>query len=73
MAMPPPIEVMTPLPVDGPPLSAVAPPATDSETPASMAGKVPCSRCGQPSERGLCEACLDAIAELRQLSAQFGM
>jgi hypothetical protein len=38
-----------------------------------MAGKVPCSRCGQPSERGLCEACLDAIAELRQLSAQFGM
>ena len=73
MAMPPPIEVITPLPVDGPPLSAVAPPATEPETPGSMAGKVPCSRCGQPSERGLCEACLDAIAELRQLSAQFGM
>jgi hypothetical protein len=73
MAMPPPIEVITPLPVDGPPLSEVAPPATEPETPGSMAGKVPCSRCGQPSERGLCEACLDAIAELRQLSAQFGM
>jgi hypothetical protein len=73
MAMPPPIEVITPLPVDGQQLSAVAPPATEPETPGSMAGKVPCSRCGQPSERGLCEACLDAIAELRQLSAQFGM
>ena len=72
MAMPPPIEVITPLPVDGQPLSA-APPDTEPETPGSMAGKVPCSRCGQPSERGLCEACLDAIAELRQLSAQFGM
>jgi len=36
-------------------------------------GKVPCSRCGQPSDRGLCEACLDAITELRQLSSQFEM
>jgi len=40
---------------------------------ASMDGKVPCSRCGQSSERGLCDACLDAIAELRQLSSQFGL
>ena len=73
MAMPPPIEIVTPLPADGNAHSAVA--ATEAEAPApgSMAGKVPCSRCGQPSERGLCEACLDAIAELRQLSAQFGM
>jgi hypothetical protein len=48
--------------------------APEPEAPALVgAGKVPCSRCGQPSERGLCEACLDAIAELRQLSAQFGM
>jgi hypothetical protein len=44
-----------------------------SRGPAMPAGKVPCSRCGQPSERGLCEACLDAIAELRQLSSQFGL
>jgi len=54
----------------------IVPPARAPEPEAAApvgAGKVPCSRCGQPSERGLCEACLDAIAELRQLSAQFGM
>jgi hypothetical protein len=37
----------------------------------AMVGKVPCSRCGEPSERGLCEACLDAIRELRTLSGGF--
>jgi hypothetical protein len=73
MALPPPIEIIAPLPVEGPPLPVVVPLATEPEAPGSTAGKVPCSRCGQPSERGLCEACLDAIAELRQLSAQFGM
>ena len=77
MPMPPPIEVITPLPVEAmaaeaPALGMIAQPAAEPEAGAS-AGKVPCSRCGQPSERGLCEACLDAIAELRQLSAQFGM
>jgi hypothetical protein len=47
--------------------------ATPDPSQVLMDGKVPCSRCGQPSERGLCEACLDAIAELRQLSSQFGL
>jgi hypothetical protein len=36
-----------------------------------MPSKVPCSKCGGPSERGLCEACLEAIRELRELSLGF--
>lgn len=36
-----------------------------------MPTTVKCSRCGGPSERGLCDACHEAIRELRELSIDF--
>jgi hypothetical protein len=36
-----------------------------------MRTTVRCSRCGGPSERGLCDACHEAIRELRELSIDF--
>jgi hypothetical protein len=36
-----------------------------------MPTTVRCSRCGGPSERGLCDACHEAIRELRELSIDF--
>jgi hypothetical protein len=36
----------------------------------ARAGVLACSRCGQPSPGGgLCEACEDALSQLRQLTA----
>ena len=66
-AAPRPVAIPQPAQIPEPVPSSPHPPA------ATMGGKVPCSRCGEPSERGLCEACLDAIAELRQLSTRFGL
>ena len=36
-----------------------------------MRTTIKCSRCGGPSERGLCDACHEAIRELRELSIDF--
>ena len=33
--------------------------------------EINCPRCGQPSPRGLCEACEDALSQLRQLTEAF--
>jgi hypothetical protein len=33
--------------------------------------EINCPRCGQPSPRGLCEACEDALSQLRQLTVAF--
>jgi hypothetical protein len=33
--------------------------------------EISCPRCGQPSPRGLCEACEDALSQLRQLTVAF--
>ena len=43
-------------------------PPTVSVGPAPEARReINCPRCGQPSPRGLCEACEDALSQLRQL------
>ena len=38
---------------------------------APAAREITCPRCGQPSPRGLCEACEDALSQLRQLTVSF--
>ena len=38
---------------------------------APEAREISCPRCGQPSPRGLCEACEDALSQLRQLTVAF--
>ena len=47
-------------------------PPTVSVGPAPEARReINCPRCGQPSPRGLCEACEDALSQLRQLTVAF--
>lgn len=47
-------------------------PRTVSVGPAPEARReINCPRCGQPSPRGLCEACEDALSQLRQLTVAF--
>ncbi|TML00825.1 MAG: hypothetical protein E6G40_04885 [Actinobacteria bacterium] len=47
-------------------------PPTISVGPAPEARReINCPRCGQPSPRGLCEACEDALSQLRQLTVAF--
>jgi hypothetical protein len=38
----------------------------------AMGRGVSCSRCGEPSERGLCDPCREALNELQGLSGLFG-
>jgi hypothetical protein len=56
-----------------PPSNGETPDAPNGDAPAVGAAKamfLACSRCGQPSPGGgLCEACDDALSQLRQLTA----
>jgi hypothetical protein len=46
--------------------------AASSNGPVTPAAReITCPRCGQPSPRGLCEACEDALSQLRQLTVSF--
>jgi hypothetical protein len=50
-------------------------PAREAEPPGSSPSAVdvrPCSRCGQPSEHQLCDACREAFRHLQDLSLGFG-
>jgi hypothetical protein len=52
--------------------SKKAQPPTVTVGPAPEARReINCPRCGQPSPRGLCEACEDALSQLRQLTVAF--
>jgi hypothetical protein len=52
--------------------SAPAPEAGPPGSPLSAAGVRACSRCGQPSEHQLCDACREAFRQLQELSLGLG-
>jgi hypothetical protein len=58
---------ITPSPVT--PVAAAMPSAAASPLPPPAKAEIACPRCGQASPRGLCEACEDALLQLRQLTA----